>query len=78
MKNLGSAKQILGMRITRERTTKKLYLSQEKYIEKVLKRFKMDKAKAVSSTFSIATRLSSKQSPTDEEEKICKVCLIVQ
>ena len=33
MKDLGSAQQILGMRITRDRKLKKLWLSQEKYIE---------------------------------------------
>ncbi|KAK0597070.1 hypothetical protein LWI29_021536 [Acer saccharum] len=36
MKDLGPAKQILGIRIHRERNAKKLYLSQEKHIEKVL------------------------------------------
>ena len=48
MKNLGLAKQILGMRITRDKKEKKLWLSQEKYIEKLLQRFNMDKAKVVS------------------------------
>ena len=41
MKDLGAAKQILGMRILRDRKNKKLWLSQEKYIEKVLERFNM-------------------------------------
>uniref|UniRef100_A0A3Q7H8J3 Reverse transcriptase Ty1/copia-type domain-containing protein n=1 Tax=Solanum lycopersicum TaxID=4081 RepID=A0A3Q7H8J3_SOLLC len=36
MKDLGPAQQILGMRIVRERTKRKLWLSQEKYIERVL------------------------------------------
>ena len=45
MKDLGPAKCILGMRIERDRKSNKLYLSQEKYIEKVLRKFKMDKAK---------------------------------
>ncbi|KAK3029811.1 hypothetical protein RJ639_038253 [Escallonia herrerae] len=34
MKDLGEAKQLLGMRITRDRKHKKLWLSQEEYIEK--------------------------------------------
>ena len=34
MKYLGAAKQILGMRITRDRKNRKLMLSQGEYIEK--------------------------------------------
>ncbi|GJX61598.1 putative RNA-directed DNA polymerase [Tanacetum coccineum] len=45
MKDLGPAKQILGIRIFRDRGAKKLHISQEQYIEKVLRRFNMDKAK---------------------------------
>uniref|UniRef100_A0A3Q7FPJ7 Reverse transcriptase Ty1/copia-type domain-containing protein n=1 Tax=Solanum lycopersicum TaxID=4081 RepID=A0A3Q7FPJ7_SOLLC len=45
MKDLGPARQILGMQIVRDRKAKKLVLSQEKYIQKVLRRFSMDKAK---------------------------------
>ena len=41
MNDLGAAKQILGMRITRDRKNCKLTLSQSEYIEKVLKRFNM-------------------------------------
>ena len=36
MKDLGVVKQILGMRITRDRKNCKLMLSQGEYIEKVL------------------------------------------
>ncbi|WRX22751.1 Reverse transcriptase [Theobroma cacao] len=43
IKALRPAKQILGMRIIRDKETKKLWLSQEKYIEKVLQWFHMDK-----------------------------------
>ena len=41
MKDLGAAKKILGMRITRDRKNHKLTLSQGEYIEKVLERFRM-------------------------------------
>jgi len=41
MKDLGLAKQILGMRIMRDRINKRFWLSQEKYIKKVLDRFNM-------------------------------------
>jgi hypothetical protein len=41
MKDLGVAKKILGMRITRDRKNHNLTLSQGEYIEKVLERFRV-------------------------------------
>ena len=41
MKDLGAAKKIFGIEIQRNRRACKLYLSQSKYIEKVLKCFDM-------------------------------------
>jgi len=69
MKDLGPAKQILGMKITRNRRTKKLWLSQEKYVEKVLQRFRMENAKAVSCPLTNHFKLSSKQCPSTDGEK---------
>ena len=46
MKDLGAAKQILGMRITKDEEV--LKLSQEEYLKNVLCRFNMDYAKLVS------------------------------
>ncbi|KAH9304884.1 hypothetical protein KI387_009288, partial [Taxus chinensis] len=40
-------KKILGMRISRDRKERKLTLSQEEYIKKVLERFNMQDAKPV-------------------------------
>ncbi|CAL2270428.1 unnamed protein product [Prunus armeniaca] len=60
MKDLGPTKRILGMSISRDRKNRKLKLSQESYIEKVLKRFNMDKAKPVSTPFPSHFKLSSK------------------
>ena len=68
MKDLGSAKQILGMKISRDRKHRKLWLSQESYIEKVLERFNMSKAKAICSTLVGHLKLSSKQCPTSEKD----------
>ena len=45
MKDLGPAKQILGMKISRDRSAGTLNLSQELYIEKVLSRFRVNDAK---------------------------------
>lgn len=73
MKDLGSAKQILGIKITRDRKAKKLWLSQERYIEKVLERFHMDKSKPVGSPLANHFKLSYKQSPlNDVERKKCQ------
>ena len=47
MKDLGPAKQILGMKIVRDRKEGLIWLSQESYIEKVLERFNMNKTKLV-------------------------------
>jgi hypothetical protein len=45
MRDLGVAKKILGMRITRDGKNRKLSLSRGEYIEKVLERFRMKKKK---------------------------------
>ena len=68
-KDLGPSKQILGMRIERDRSSNRLYLSQEKYIEKVLCKFKMDNAKAVSCPLAAHFKLSTKQCPSTDEKK---------
>ena len=69
MKDLGPAKQILGIRIFRNRKEKNLYISQEQYIEKVLERFNMHKVKVVSSPLATHFKLSTKQSPSTDKEK---------
>ena len=48
MKDLGGTKQILGMRITRDKAKRTLKLSQAEYVRKVLSRLNMDKVKPVS------------------------------
>ena len=45
MNDLGPAKQILGMKISRDRSAGTLNLSQELYIEKVLSKFRVNDAK---------------------------------
>jgi hypothetical protein len=69
MKDLGSAKQILGMRINRDKQKGTLQLSQEEYIDRILKRFNMSNAKPVSTPLASHFRLSKDQSPKTEEEK---------
>uniref|UniRef100_A0A3Q7H9P6 Reverse transcriptase Ty1/copia-type domain-containing protein n=1 Tax=Solanum lycopersicum TaxID=4081 RepID=A0A3Q7H9P6_SOLLC len=69
MKDLGPERQILGMQIVRNRKAKKLVLSQEKYIQKVLRTFNMDKAKVVSTPLAMHFKLSTKQCPSSDDEK---------
>eukprot|EP00253_Pinus_taeda_P004652 PITA_04652 len=68
MKDLGAAKQILGMRITRDRKNRKLTLSQNEYIQKVLKRFNMHNAKPVSTPFASHFKLSKEMCPKTQED----------
>jgi len=68
-KNMGVAKKILDIRIMRDRQEKKLWLSQEHYVKRVLQRFQMENAKAVSTPLATHFKLSAKQSPYNETEK---------
>ena len=45
MKDLGPGKQILGMKISQDRSAGTLNLSRELYIEKLLSRFRVNDAK---------------------------------
>ncbi|KAE8725614.1 Purple acid phosphatase 10 [Hibiscus syriacus] len=69
MKDLGTAKQILGMRIKRDTKPGTLILSQAEYINKVLSRFNMQDVKPVSTPLGVHFRLSKEQSPKMEEER---------
>ena len=69
MKDLGPAKQILGMQISRDRKAKRIWLSQERYIEKVLERFGMKDSKPVGSPLANHFRLCAEQCPKSDEEK---------
>ncbi|KAK3039791.1 hypothetical protein RJ639_027104 [Escallonia herrerae] len=59
MKDLGSAKKILGMEIHRDRKAGKLWVTQKSYVEKVLERFSMLNAKPVSIPLGAHFQLSS-------------------
>ena len=58
MKDLGTAKQIFGMRIKRDTKSGTLLLSQDKYINKVLSRFNMQEVKVLSTPLGVHFRLS--------------------
>ena len=68
MKNLGAAKKILGMEITRDRNSGLLFLSQQSYIKKVLQRFNMHDAKPVSTPIAPYFKLSALQCASTDED----------
>ncbi|KAH9311699.1 hypothetical protein KI387_026734, partial [Taxus chinensis] len=63
-----AAKEILGMRISRDRKERKLTLSQEDYI-KVLERFNMQDAKPVRTPLASHFKLSKELCPNTEQER---------
>ena len=70
MKDLGKAKKILGMEISRDRERGKLWLSQKQYLKRALQRFGMyDDTKHVSIPLTPHSKLSSRLSPTIDEEQ---------
>ncbi|KAK3040684.1 hypothetical protein RJ639_028380 [Escallonia herrerae] len=69
MKDLGEAKQLFGMRITGDRNQKKLWLSQEEYIRKVLRRFNSHASKPVTTPLAAHFKLSKELSPNNRENK---------
>ncbi|KAE8686874.1 cytochrome P450 71A9-like [Hibiscus syriacus] len=75
MKDLGAAKKILGMEIYREKDSRKLWLSQRGYVEKMLERFAMSSTKPVSTPLENHFKLSSEQclKADNEAEDMVKV-----
>ncbi|KAE8704522.1 hypothetical protein F3Y22_tig00110450pilonHSYRG00548 [Hibiscus syriacus] len=63
MKNLGVANKILGMEIHRDNGSRKLWLSQQGYVEKVLDRFGMSNKKLVRTPLGNHFRFSLEQVP---------------
>ena len=68
MKDLGSAKKILRMENYRDKSSRKLWLSQCNYVEKVLNRFGMSKAKPVSTLLANYFKLFPDQCPKSDNE----------
>ena len=69
MKGLGQTRQILGMQILHDKKVKKLWLSQEKYIERVLERFNIKHAKPVSTPLGAHFKLRKKSCSLSKKEK---------
>jgi ATP-binding cassette subfamily B (MDR/TAP) protein 1 len=69
MKDLGEAKKILGMEIQRDRKNGKFWLSQQKYVEKILMRFNMNNVKTIQIPLDSHFNLSSGLCPSNDKEK---------
>ena len=68
MKDLGAAKQILGIEIHRDMEHGKLWLSQKKYMEKILTRFGMQNVKLVNIPLASHFKFSSSLCPNTKQE----------
>jgi hypothetical protein len=70
MQDFGDASTILGMKLTYDRDAGVLSLSQEKYIQEILKRYNMDNCTGVVTPMSTGTKYTKATCPKDESEKI--------
>jgi len=68
MKDLGEAKKILNMEIHKDYNVGKLYLSQKKYLEKLLYRFNISDCKLVSTSLAAHFKLLSESCRKTKEE----------
>jgi hypothetical protein len=68
MVDLGEASWLLGIQITRDRASRSIYLSQQKYVTDLLDRFSMTTCKSLSTPFNDGLPLSKTMSPTTADE----------
>lgn len=73
MKDLGVARKILGVEIYREMKKRKIFLSQEGYIKKMLGRFGMPSAKPIYTPMTSNCKLKMYLVQTEEEEYMSRV-----
>ena len=69
MKDLGEAAYLLGIKIYKDRSRRLIGLSQSTYLDKILKKFHMDKAKNGFLCVLQGGRLSMTQCPTTAEDR---------
>jgi hypothetical protein len=69
MKDLGAAKQILGMRIIKDRANSTPKISQAEYVKKILSIFSMDGAKSINTPLGSHFRPTKDQSLKTNQEK---------
>ena len=69
MKDLGEAAYILGIKIYRDRSRHLIGISQSTYLDKVLKKFKMDQSEKGFWPVLQGVKLSQTQCPTTSEDR---------
>jgi hypothetical protein len=69
MQDFGEVKMILGMKVEYDRKVGKLSLSQQKYIEEILKRYRMEDATQVVNPLQTGVKLSVRDCPMTTEEQ---------
>src|SRR3954462_2826725 len=70
MKDLGKAAYILGIKIYRDRSRRLIGLSQSTYIDKVLKRFRMESSRKGLLPISHGVVLCKRQCPRNVDEQV--------
>ena len=75
MKDLGQAAYILGIKIYKDRSRRLIGLSQSTYIDKILKRFKMDESKKGFIPMQVSTLLNKAHCPMSgpEQERMKRI-----
>lgn len=68
MKDLGAARNCIGLRISRDNTGN-YYLDQEQYINEILERFNMSDCNPVATPSDPNQKLSAEMSPKSQEEE---------
>jgi len=69
MKDYGEVHYCLGLQIIRDRKNRTIHLSQQKYIEDILKRFNMKNSKPSITSMEVNVKLSKEMCPQTSEEK---------
>lgn len=69
VKDLGEVKYLLGIEVTRNKKSNTIELSQQAYIDQLLKRYNMQGAKPATTPLSSGVRLTQDDCPMTDEEK---------
>ena len=69
MKDLGPASSYLGIRITRDRNTRAIWIDQQAYIENALKRFELQDANSTKTLLPAGIHLEKSKEPVALDTK---------
>lgn len=68
MKNLGPTNKILGIQIYQDRNNREIWFCQNNYLKKIFCHFNIQDCKLIFTPLPINIKLSSRMSPSNEEE----------